>query len=348
MHGSKVLIITTGHHEYDGRLLRHKQELLRSGFDTSIEVVATSSRASRFLMGPFLAYKKIILNQTDCVILPDPELQLFLPPLICKKLAVVSDVHENYQKVIFDRRWIRLGFRNVIRIVTKILEFIRDRWSHVVISVDSSIASKDSFTVTNCPNPIDLPEPIESEALLRLVYVGDIRESRGLSSMLELIKETPEVGLDLVGPCNDIDLENLLCSMDLSDRVVWHGRKPYNESWEIASRCLAGLSLLSMTPSFETAKPTKIWEYWAVGLPVLASDLPGQRMMIDESSGGVVGSLEEIKKALMLWVAEPVAAREIGIKGRQYLEQIFREENKTLQYAIHEAMRRFKANRNHF
>ncbi len=336
-----VLIITTGHDLQDGRLVRHQRSLAREGITVDIKKVVTNSRRSRFIYGPLGAYRLIRKSSANCVILPDPELQLFLPPLLHKKLAVISDVHENYEHVLFDRIWISRILVPFVKVITKIMRKVRDRWSHIVVTVDSSLALDSYFVIPNYPNLNDLPNPSESLALKRLVYVGDIRESRGLISMLNLVKEIPQVGLDLIGPCNNEDLNRLIGSMNLSDRVIWHGRKSYKESWEIASKCLAGLSLLSNTPSFENAKPTKIWEYWSVGIPVLASDLPGQREMVLAADGGKVGSFVDLKKALISWVENPNLAKATGARGREYLQGMIAEKKDILPELINESILRF-------
>lgn len=338
-----VLIITTGHDLQDGRLVRHHRSLLRAGVKVNLQKIQSRSRFSRFLLGPLSAYRSIKNSSANCVILPDPELQLFLPPLLSKKFAVISDVHENYEQVLFDRVWISRSMVPLVKVITKILRKVRDRWSHVVVTVDSSLAFDDYLIVSNHPSPVDLPKPPDTPPLMRLAYVGDIRESRGLSAMLRLIRESPNVGLDLVGPCeNEESLNQQIKDHNLTDRVNWHGRCSYARSWEIASHCLAGLSLLSSTPSFRDAVPTKIWEYWAVGLPILAFDIPGQSKVIYAGKGGVVGSHNELLEALDAWILSPNKARDLGSQGREYFLETSSESKEEISSAVENALSRFR------
>jgi len=339
VHEPDVLIITTGHDLQDGRLVRHQHSLLRAGIRVQLHKVQSRSRFLRFLLSPLIAYRFIKRSSANCVILPDPELQLFLPPLIHRKIAVISDVHEDYEKVLFDRIWITRSMIPFVKVITKLLRKVRERWSHVVVAVDRSIGFDKYLIVSNRPNPIDLPQPSNSPSSTRLVYVGDIRESRGLSAMLRLVQANPEIGLDLVGPCVDeASLYQQMEELDLSDRVVWHGRCSYERSWEIASHCLAGLSLLSPTPSFLEAVPTKVWEYWAVGLPVLATSIPGQGKVIQDAKGGVVGSHDELLEILDIWVSNPEEAKKIGSQGREYFFKTASDNDKQISDAVEKAM----------
>ena len=321
MKDSKVLIVTTAHDAEDGRLIRHMNALIRNGILAEILSIYTANRVNRFILGPLKAYLKIRRLKPDCVILPDPELQLFLPFILKNRTVVVVDVHEAYELVVEDRLWIRNWYRPFVKFFTSILVSARNRWADIVLIADASIGENVEVLVSNRPSPLDLPPLRSPDFPFRLVYVGDIRASRGLQEMLSLIEMTPEVHLDLIGPCEES--ENLLNAIEgrgLSKRITWHGRLPYRKSWEIASSSIAGLCLLRPTPAFVNAIPTKIWEYWAVGIPVLGSKLPAQTRLIEESGGGFVGEVEDLSLRVLTFIQNPMSARGIGEIGRRYYE----------------------------
>ncbi len=338
MTSSKILIVTSAHSSEDGRLIRHKNALSRNGFETEIFVVDTANRLMRFILGPLKAYYLIKRLKPVCVILPDPELHLFLP-FVLKKEVVVVDVHEDYGLVIEDRSWVHRSFKPFLVFFIQFLVFVRSRWADVVLVADVSIQGEGAIHISNRPSPSDLPAESSLELPPRLVYVGDIRKSRGLNEMLSLIQLTPEVHLDLVGPCeNSDDLKNSIQERGLSNRVTWHGRCTYQESWKIAAKALAGLSLLRPTPAFKDAVPTKVWEYWAVAIPVLGSDLPGQAKLIVESGGGFVGEIQELSSIISSFVQDPAFARKVGHIGRSYFENNDDENEKKLVSAIKAAI----------
>src|SRR5690606_12171190 len=129
----------------------------------------------------------------------------------------------------------------------------------------------------NLPDLSMLPEPAPRDAVPRALYVGDLRASRGLFAMLELAERLPEWRLDLVGPIAAADRDEAvrrLADPSLRDRVRWHDRQPPREAWRHASGAWVGLLLLDSTPAFRQAVPSKLYEYMACGLAVVATDLP--------------------------------------------------------------------------
>ena len=314
-----VLIVTTAHNGEDGRLVRHKNALERNGISTEIVSISCSSRVKRLVVGPIQAYLKVIRSKPICVILPDPELHLFLPFLLRKKTYVISDVHEDYELVLEDRDWLPRWLKPLLLRLIRVVAKARDSWSHAVIIAAESLQVNNEIYVGNRPNPLDLPQSQSLSVPYRLVYVGDIRTSRGLIEMLNLTEITPDVCLDLIGPCEESHfLIEQIERRGLSERVIWHGRLSYEDSWEIASKALAGLSLLRPTKAFEKSIPTKVWEYWALGLPVLASDLSSQAKLISESGGGFVGNVENLSRIVSNFVKDPPLSRRYGEVGRSY------------------------------
>ena len=61
-----------------------------------------------------------------------------------------------------------------------------------------------------------------------------------------------------------------------------------DEALEITARGLVGLSPLLDTPNYNASLPTKILEYLAVGLPTVASDLPGTRAIVGGKPGVIL------------------------------------------------------------
>ena len=77
---------------------------------------------------------------------------------------------------------------------------------------------EDDILVENIPHRDDLPGRSDSPDL-RAVYVGDIRESRGIERMLQLTTEIPELHLDLIGPCSfperlQVRIKELVCERE--------------------------------------------------------------------------------------------------------------------------------------
>ena len=337
-----ILIISTAHHRQDGRLVRHKNCFERNGYTAEIHTISFRSRFARFILGPIRARKHIVTQKPRCVLIPDPELQLLLLPMIRGQCAVISDIHEDYNLAKLDRPWIRAWVKPIVGLILKFLEFIRSRLSHTVIAAAPHINAKTDFVITNKPNIHDLPSPTLFPNSSEIVYVGDIRESRGVNMMLDLVEEIQEVTLHLIGPIKIPNLRKQIQEKGLSERVILHGRLNYFDSWEIASKCIAGLSLLSDTPAFRHSVPTKVWEYWTVGIPVLATDIPGQANEIKEVQGGATGDYKFLCESLRHWIQEPEIPRNLGSSGRNYIESQVETQDQILCNALIETLQNFE------
>ena len=162
------------------------------------------------------------------------------------------------------------------------------KFSDQVVVASHKLGQSSEIVVENIPHIDDL-ERGETRARMRAVYVGDIGSSRGMERMLTLLNEIPNLSLDLVGPCKEQDrLMRLIQDNKLQDRVIWHDRLAYSESWKVADRCSVGLCLLESTPAYEKAIPSKVWEYWALGLPVVVSELYELSTLVRKVDAGFV------------------------------------------------------------
>ena len=75
------------------------------------------------------------------------------------------------------------------------------------------------------------------------------------------------------------------------------------------------------TPVLQSASPTKLVEYLALGKPVVANDHPEQRRVIEESGGGICVPYAEtaFASAIVHLLQNPAQAREMGERGRLYV-----------------------------
>ena len=106
---------------------------------------------------------------------------------------------------------------------------------------------------------------------------------------------------------------------EVKSQIKLHGRQPYDRAWMLAKGAIAGLCFLHPTPAFSNVIPTKIWEYWSIGIPVLASDLPRQARLISDANGGVTGTVTELSDILKDWIKNPMSAEAMGKSGQKYL-----------------------------
>ena len=117
----------------------------------------------------------------------------------------------------------------------------------------------------------------------RLVFQGAIGSGHGLEALLELAHSgrfERRLVLVLKGwaqPEYEAQIKQKVADLGLQNQFEWHGFGPYSEVPKLASGCHAGIAIHSGTDAMNTSlgrASNKIYEYAALGLPVLLFDSP--------------------------------------------------------------------------
>lgn len=227
-----------------------------------------------------------------------------------RRRRLVVDVYEDYAMLAHDRpfsRPARAAAVALVRVATA-LSARADLTSVADDHVPPNRARR-RHVVQNLPDSSYLPSPREPEAQPRAVYIGDVRTTRGLRTMLDAIAAAPSWSLDIVGPVAPADqawLDGWLASSPDAARVRLHGRLPPADAWRLAPGAWVGLSLLDDTPAFRDAVPSKVYEYAMAGLAVVATPLPRVVAMIrDLNIGVIVRDAAETAELLRSWAEDP-------------------------------------------
>jgi glycosyltransferase involved in cell wall biosynthesis len=136
---------------------------------------------------------------------------------------------------------------------------------------------------------------------LRLVYIGSLEERRqlvgALTSVVEAVSDPlpgtrRRITIDVYGEgAEDISIRALAAR---KPGVIRHaGFLPQGKLGPRLRDYDVGLSLI-VNPVYREAPPLKTLEYLACGLPVIASDTPGNRLYVEEGvNGWLIGSRPE-------------------------------------------------------
>ena len=119
--------------------------------------------------------------------------------------------------------------------------------------------------------------------VIRLIYQGRIAEGHGLESIIEMIslpvngKQLQLVLKGFIDPRYKSDLKNKATREGVLHQLEFHGPSAYSEVPRITSGCQIGLAIHQNTDIMTTTLGTssnKIYEYAALGLPVILFDTP--------------------------------------------------------------------------
>lgn len=317
MTSPRLLVLSVAHDVADARIHRLVDRSLQRGLDVEVwargdsadappgarvRILTRRSRVARLC-------RTVLAPKSDVLVVVDPDL---FPMALVARLArrariVVSDVHEDFVAVASDRAWIRPILRPFVQGVVRFSLWCAARADITLVADDHvpPIDARDRHVVTN--DSTMFVRPANPPTPHRAVYVGDIRRSRGCIEIAEAVRASPPWSLDMVGPI--ADQEDRLALEEIAadcGRITLWGRQEPRRSWEIAAQSSVGLCVLDATPAFTEAVPTKVYEYMAGGMAVIASPLPRVRALLAETGAGVLASdRDEIAAVLARWVENP-------------------------------------------
>ena len=226
----------------------------------------------------------------------DPEL---IPIGLLLKLSgrrVVYDVHEDLPTQIKAKDWISPPLRRVVAGMARTAEWIGARAFDGIVAATPEIASNfpanKTVTVQNFP----IIEEFAQEAVTpysergrKIAYVGGISQIRGaleMSQAMALVGERLDAVLELAGPVSSTDLLEALERSPAWSRVNYHGVLPRDAVAQLLGSARVGLVTLHPLQNYRVSFPVKMFEYMAAGLPVIASDFPLWRSIVEGASAG--------------------------------------------------------------
>jgi glycosyltransferase involved in cell wall biosynthesis len=262
----------------------------------------------------------------------DPELVSVLLLLRLVGRKVVFDVHENIAQQVLEKEWIATFWRRPLsRVVAAALRWLPRMADAVILAEDSYLRDfpplPNVTVIHNFPlTPRRYKHEYNSDRL-RLIYVGDVRKVRGVIEYVSILARLRELGvpaeLRIVGSFaarhEEDETQRMVRRLQLESSVRFLGRRPPEEIAELILDCDVGLALLHPIGNYRESYPTKMFEYMAVGLPVVASRFPlWERVLVDNDCGSVVDPLnvEEGTAAVHnYWVSGELRERH-GRNGR--------------------------------
>jgi len=166
------------------------------------------------------------------------------------------------------------------------------------------------------------PTPYQNRPA-KIIYVGGITVIRGIREMVQAMSLVPEslnARLVLVGAFSPPSLEAEVRGLPGWDRIEFVGWQDRASVARLLGEARAGLVLFHPEPNHLEAQPNKLFEYMSAGLPVIASDFPLWREIVEkERCGLLVDPLDPAAIAKVIqWILEhPEEAEAMGRRGQK-------------------------------
>lgn len=327
-----------------------KTKRMVTGGITVIGIPSAPFRILRFINWYrilFLAFK----CRADVYHIHDPEL---LPVAILLKIAtkaaVIYDVHENVPEDILSKDWIPKLFRSLLSRAFLIFENAVARLMSGVVVVNELLeqrfkAKSNTVRVSNYTRLEDFDmvhaqgSEIESDWRY-FIYAGIVSIQRGLIQYADAItklniEKTCVLCAGMLKRDNENDVRKKLLESNPS-RIRYLGLLPYHKIPGLYKNATAGLLCYQPTPNNVLGTPNKLFEYMCAGIPVIASNFPLIREIVEPSQCGILVdplNINEIADAMSYLIQHPAEAKLMGANGQQAVKEKYNwnlEEKKLL------------------
>jgi glycosyltransferase involved in cell wall biosynthesis len=365
-HENEIIVqLTTVHPRFDTRILVKEAQTLaynlphkilmmvadgkgnvneKKGFVSIHDIgCLDGGRLGRMLRGPWRAFFAICKIKPAIVHFHDPEL---LPLALLLKVIgykIIYDVHEDVPLQTLSKEYLPWAIRKPAAWVIRCAEWLGAKTFDAVIPATPKIAERfpvrKTFTIQNFPLVDELATSISIPNVQRsasFAYVGDIALIRGVVEMiraLELLDDIPGASLELAGTFSPPQLENTVRELRGWASVHYHGQVDRHQVAQILNKVRGGLVVLHPEPTHVESYAIKMFEYMAVGIPVIASDFPLWKCIIDDAQCGLVVDPRNPKAIAeaMRWILDhPAEAEAMGRHGRQAVERIYNWETEAV------------------
>lgn len=343
----KIAHLTSVHTSNDVRIC-HKEcvSLVKHGFDVTLVVSGdenrehkgvrilgvggeASTRLQRMTRTVNKVYDKAVELDSDVYHFHDPELLRIALKLKRRGKKVVYDIHEDVPRQILGKYWLKAGLKKPVSLAFEKYEnriaaqldflitatpFIRERFRRI---------NQNVIDINNFPLLEEFPAVEKRTKEDAVCYVGTIQRIRGVWEMVKSL-EYVEARLNLGGKYFPPEFRDELCTLKGWARVNEVGFLARDKVAEVLASSRAGLVTIHPMVNYLDSLPVKMFEYMSAGIPVIASDFPLWKEIIEGSDCGIcVDPLnpKEIAKAIEYVMENPGQAEVMGANGRKAVEE---------------------------
>lgn len=359
----KIAHLTSAHPRFDTRIFIKQCCSLVQRYDTYlvvadgkgdevkdqvniVDVGKFDGRKNRMLNAPSAVFEKALALDAEIYHLHDPELIPIALKLKKYGKKVLFDAHEDLPNQIMSKHYLNSISKKVIAFLVKAYE------KYACAKFDGIVAAtpfiRDKFLTIN-KNTIDInnyPKLEEFSSISKntlkenqVCYIGGLADVRGVVEMVQAIHLTESnVKLALAGNFSDRNLEQSVMSMDGWEKVDFLGYVGRDEIRNTLASSIAGLVVLHPTRSYLDSLPVKMFEYMCAGIPIIASDFPLWRAIVNDAQCGIcIDPLKpaEIAQAINHFLEYPNEAILMGEYGRKAVFEKYNwdlEEHKLLSF----------------
>ncbi|MGQ9371781.1 glycosyltransferase family 4 protein [Azospirillum sp. ST 5-10] len=283
------------------------------------------SRAARLAVTTVQVGLRALRLKGDVYHFHDPEL---IPVGMLLRLLgkpVVYDIHEDYVTAVNRSDYIPAALRPLLR---RVLDH-GERWAarafrQIIAERYYEERFPAAVPVLNYPSLDGFGRAVAAAPPPhpRLLYTGNVSTQRGARVHAALADRLDGAELHMIGRCGTALADELAAAMRHPDRLRLTGAgryvpfarilEAYAEPWTCA------LAVFPDDEHYRRKELTKVFEYMAAGIPVVASDFPAWRALVADTGAGICvppGDADAAAEAVRRIHADPALHRRMADNG---------------------------------
>ncbi len=360
-----ILYISSVHFQYDSRIVyrictslakKYQVTLLIPEADASVSADFQTISIPFFrklwqrllFVHPLILWKSLFVK-ADIICFPDPELipLAFIFKFLGKK--IIFDVHENTHKQLKTKSFNNASiFQNAF----KWFDFQARKYIHLILAETAYLQEYNNLAhpsevILNYPslrffekiNHLTATAAAPTEYPNHLFYIGQISYARCIDVKINataiLLQDFPDFKIDLFGNSEfdlfDLDSLNAIPAyFKVKTQLHFYGKTDPKIAFQYAKNAFAGIALLKPTADFMDSYPTKLFEYMALGLPVITSNFPLYKAVVEMHNCGICinpTDTQALVNAIKHLLNNPEEANRLGANGKKAIQEHYNWES---------------------
>lgn len=342
----KIVHLTSAHPRNDTRIfIKQCRTLAAHGYDvtlvvaddkgdercdgvTIIDVGCLPGRLQRIFTTTRRVRDRALSLDADLYQLHDPELLPVGLALKRRGKTVIFDSHEDVPRQLLSKPYLgRISGRALSLAFSLMERYACARFDGIIAATpfirDKFLKFKpDTVDVNNFPlvGELEGATPWASKRQ-EVCYVGGIGEIRGIRELVAAGRHLHSAArINLVGTFSEPAIEAAVRADPGWKRINDLGFQDRKGVRAVLERSLAGIVTFHRLPNHVDSHPTKMFEYMSAGIPVIASDFPLWRDIVEGNGCGLCvdpADPQAIARAIDHLLARPQLARSMGENGRR-------------------------------